>query len=362
VSLTRFGVVGSGWRTRFFLKLAAALPEELAVVGVVARRPESAERVRREWDVASYPDVDALLAAQRPDFMITSVSWPANPGLVADLVGRGVRVLSETPPAPDLDGLRALWARVGGSGMVQVAEQYLMMPGHAARLEVVRRGLIGRPTSVQMSSTHGYHAVSMIRGLLGIGFEPATVSARRFSAPLLQVIDRGGWTDDPEPKPAGTTLATLDFGTGGMGLYDFTDNQWHNPLRSRRILVRGTHGELIDDDVLRLAAPRTLVRSPIIRRQLGYDLDLDGYDTDQLTLDGELLYRNPFGGLRFADEEIAIGTLLRRTAAWATDSGPEPYPLAQACQDHQISLAIDASLAAGVPVTTTPEPWSLTPP
>jgi hypothetical protein len=49
-------------------------------------------------------------------------------------------------------------------------------------------------------------------------------------------------------------------------LYDFTDNQWHNQLRFRRILVRGSHGELRDDEVVRLTAPRTIVRTPLVRR------------------------------------------------------------------------------------------------
>ena len=70
------------------------------------------------------------------------------------------------------------------AGLVQVAEQYLLMPAHAARLAAVRDGAIGAPTSVQVSSTHLYHAVSMIRGLLGVGFEPVTVTARAFTAPL----------------------------------------------------------------------------------------------------------------------------------------------------------------------------------
>jgi hypothetical protein len=74
---------------------------------------------------------------------------------------------------------------------VQVAEQYLLMPAHAARLAAVRAGAIGSPTSVQVSSTHLYHAVSMIRGLLGVGFEPATVSARSFTAPLADRIGFG---------------------------------------------------------------------------------------------------------------------------------------------------------------------------
>ena len=56
-------------------------------------------------------------------------------------------------------------------------------------------------------------------------------------------------------------LAAIDFGDGLSGLYDFTDNQWHNQLRLRRIVIRGSHGEISDDDIVRLAGPRTIVRS-----------------------------------------------------------------------------------------------------
>lgn len=76
-----------------------------------------------------------------------------------------------------------------------------------------------------------------------------------------------GGTGGAEPAPAATTLATIDFGEGGSGLYDFTDNQWFNPLRSNRIVVRGSQGELVDDRVVRLAGPVTLtVRVEAVRR------------------------------------------------------------------------------------------------
>lgn len=354
---TTFGVVGAGWRAELLLSVARALPEDLRAVGVVVRRPDVARRMAATWAVPAYADVDELFTAARPDFVISSVTGAANPSVVTALVRRGVPVLSETPPADDADDLRALWAAVGASGLVQVAEQYLLMPGHAARLELVRRRLIGRPTSVHICSTHGYHAVSMTRGLLGTGFAPATVTARAFTSPLVDPLTRDGWTDDAAEKPATTTLATLDFG-GAVGHYDFTDNQWHNPLRTRRIVVRGSEGELVDDTVTRLAGPRTVLTSSIVRRQVGHDLDLDGYDTDHFSHDGTVLWRNDFFGRRWADEEIAIGTLLRRMAAWVRGEGPPPYPLAEACEDHLLSLAIDEAATTGQDVTTTREAWA----
>ena len=352
-----FGIVGGGWRAEFFARLAALLPEELTLLGAAVRRPESAEEIGERWGVPAYLSPGELIAKQRPEFVVTSVPWPVNPEVIGTLVEAGVPVLAETPPAPDAEGLRALWSRVGERRLVQVAEQYLLMPGHAARRELVRLGLIGTPTSVQVSSTHEYHAVSMIRGLLGVGFGPVRVSASRMLAPLLDPLTRAGWTGEEEPREAATTLAALDFGGGASGLYDFTDNQWHNRLRQRRIVIRGSLGEIVDDTVVRWAGPRTVLRSEIVRSQLGHDLNLDGYDTEHVSFEGEVIYRNPFVGLRLMDEEIAIATLLSTTAAWVRGEGPEPYPLAEASQDHLIGLAIGQSAQLGTQVVTEIEPW-----
>ncbi len=204
-------MVGAGWRAEFFLRLAAMLPEQFALVGATVRRAETAEHVAARWGVPTYSTPTELVAKQRPDFVVSSVPRAANPEVVTDLVAAGTRVLCETPPAPDLSGMRGLWAAVGARHTVQVAEQYLHLPGHAARAELVRRGVIGDVSSVQVSSTHGYHAVSIMRGMLDAGYRPATVCGVRFTSPLVDPLTRAGWTDDDTSKPAGFVLAVFDL-------------------------------------------------------------------------------------------------------------------------------------------------------
>jgi hypothetical protein len=85
--------------------------------------------------------------------------------------------------------------------------------------------------------------------------------------------------------------------------------------------------------VIRLVEPRTIVRSPLTRRQTGYDLDLDGFDTDHISLGDTVLYRNPFQRLRLNDEEIAISTFLTAMADWCRGEGAPPYPQSS---DHVI--------------------------
>src|SRR4051794_16395315 len=121
-------MVGHGWRADFFLRVAAALPGRLRCTGVVTRGEATGAQVEREWGGPTYRTIEELLAVGRPLAVVTSVPWAATPVVVRELVAHEVAVLAETPPAPDVEGLRALWADVGASGLVQVAEQNPFLP------------------------------------------------------------------------------------------------------------------------------------------------------------------------------------------------------------------------------------------
>ncbi|TWP54245.1 gfo/Idh/MocA family oxidoreductase [Lentzea tibetensis] len=350
--MTDFGIIGRGWRADFYLELARVLPDRFRVVGVVTRDAARGDEITARWGVPTYRTAAELVAAA-PAFVVTSVPRDANPGVIEELVAHGMPVLSETPPAADVPGLFALWDSVGASGLVQVAEQYPLQPLHSVRRDLAR--LIGTATSASVSSTHDYHAVALLRSWLDVGFTPATVVAQRFTESLLRGPDRSGWPE-PELVTAHRTVATLSFGDR-VGSYDFTDGQWWHPLRSHRHVLRGTHGEIVDDEVVRMADARTPVRSRIERRQTGIGSNLEGFALDALTVDGAVVWRNPYFPARLSDEEIAIARCLDLMAAWV-DGGPPLYPLAEACQDHLLSLAIAESWRSGRPVTTEAGPWA----
>jgi len=354
---TTFGIVGGGWRSHLLLRLADAAPGRLNAAGVVTRTADAGERVTARWGVPTYRTIDELLKAEDVDYVVAAVSWPAMPGVIRDLVAAGMAVLAETPPAPDLDRMRSLWGDVAGSGLVQVAEQYLLMPGHAARHTVIQDGAIGQATSVEISSTHLYHAVSLIRGLLGVGMDDVVVNARDFRAPLVDPLTFDGWDLQAVPEPRTTTIATLDFGDR-MGLYNFVENQWWNPLRTRRIVVRGSRGELVDNTVVRLVDPTSPVESSLVYRRTGVDMNLEGSELVHVSFDGRVVYRNPWLGTRLSEDDIAVASMLEAEGAWVRGEGPEPYPLAQACQDHAIGLAIQESARTGAEVHVAKNVWA----
>ena len=115
----RFAIVGTGWRTRFMLRLAAMAPEQLEPVAIVGRTPERARDALAEArrDAAPYSaHLHDRLASDglehalslRPDFVIVAVPWDASPAIIEECVRAGIPVLGETPPAPDQEGLEAL--------------------------------------------------------------------------------------------------------------------------------------------------------------------------------------------------------------------------------------------------------------
>ena len=354
----RFAIVGSGWRAAFFWRMAQVMPDRFEVTGVVSRTAERGAQVTARWGAPTHRSVGELLAADRPELVVVSVPWAVTPEVIRELVAADVPVLAETPPAPDADGLRMLWSDVGPSGLVQVAEHSPFLPAHQARARLVGDGVLGTVSQVQISSTHLHHAVAVIRRLLGVAADAdVTVSAHQFEAPLVDPRSRAGWTGATEARRAVTTLAVLDAGDGRTALYDFTDNQWRNPLRVDRLVIRGSHGELLDDRVTHWVDPTTVVTSPVVRTQSGVDQDMDGFDLEHLTFEGRVLFRNPFVGARLADDDIAVATLLARSGAWVRGDGEPPYPLAEGSQDHAVAMAIGESARTARQVTVSAPPW-----
>lgn len=351
-------IVGYGWRAPFFLKPAREFPETFRVTGVITRTAEKGEAASAAWGVNAWRTLDEAIAADRPDFVIVSVPWDAAPDIVRDLVARGIPTLCETPPAPNQHELERLWGDVGASGLVQVAEQYPLYPGHLARKAVIDSGAIGAVNEAEVSSTHMYHAMGIIRRMLGVGFEAAEIRAIATHHDLATLMTHAGWSEDATPTSAKTVRALIRFEGGKVATYDFTDNQWWNPLRQDRIALRGSLGEIVDLRVTQLTGPRTFVTSHLVRRHTGIELNLEGNDLNHISWGSDVVYSNRWQGARFADDEIAVSDLLAATGAWARSDAAPPYPLADGSQDWALALGVEAAAESGEVVTVPRQPWA----
>ena len=243
-----FGVIGSGWRAEFFLRIARDLPEQFPLAGVVGRNPDKRAELARRWSAPTFSTLDELLAEKRPDFVVTSVSASANLEWMEVLSERGVPILSETPIGRDLKELHRVVDLVRTGARIQVAEQYIFQPLHAARLALIESGQLGTIHEVDVSIAHGYHGVSLLRHFLQTGLRLPKIAARRFTSRIVAGPHRNRLPTERKMAESVRTIAQLDYGDR-LGTFDFTGDQYHSWIRSPRLMVRGEEGEINQNTV-----------------------------------------------------------------------------------------------------------------
>jgi len=351
-----FGIIGTGWRSEFFLRIAASLPDRFAVAGLVSRSAEKREAYARAWNVPTFATLDAMLERTKPGFVTVSVPRSAVVDQIGLVAARGLPILAETPPAEDRAGLDRVAALVAAGARIQVAEQYFLQPTHAARLALIAGGRIGTPSYAHVAVAHGYHGISLMRRYLGIGFEPARITAKTFELPIVRSPDRHHAPETMEIVPSVQTVATFDFGDR-IGIFDFTGDQYHGWIRSPRLTIRGERGEIAGDELRYLIDQRSPMYLRLIRQDTGHFGNLEDYHHTGILAGAEWAYRNPYPEARFSDDEIAVAACLDAMRIYV-ETGIPFYSFAEAAQDHYLALEMDRAAASGEMVVTTGQSWT----
>lgn len=352
-----FGIVGSGWRAECYLRVASLLPERFQVAGVVARRESRRVELEARWNVPMYDSIDEFLDRETPDFLVTSVSKDSGPSVIKELAARSLPVLAETPPANSFEALLDLYRSVGSKAAIQVAEQYHVQPMHAARLALLKSGKLGAVHYADVSISHGYHAISLMRKMLGIGFENAVIQAKDWELPVIEGPGRQGPPTRERLIRTRHVVASLDFGDK-VGLYDFENNQHRSWIRSQRILARGERGEIHNTSVKYLADFLTPIEFELRRQTAGECENLEGFYLKGILGGESWLYTNPFIPARFSDDDIAIATCLLNMQTYLKE-GIDFYSLADAAQDQYLALMLEAALRQQKPLRTETQIWAV---
>ncbi len=347
-----FALAGWGWRARQFAEIARLLPGWFRLTAILRRTPDGAEPA---------PVVRSLaeLRADPPAFLVVAVPRATAPDLVRACAAADLPVLLETPPAADLDALRALWRDLAGRARVQVAEQYPAQPFHAALRTLIDTGLLGAVHHVQASIAHDYHGIAVIRHLLGVGRGPVRVRALEVDSPVIAGPGRSGPPTSESRRVSRQMLGLFDFGEGRSGVLDFVGDQYMSWIRGTRLLVRGERGEAADDRVSWLQDFRTPARGTITRHDGGQRTDLQGLAHQGYALGERWLYRNPFWPAPLPDDFIAMASALSGMGGYVS-SGRDSYPLADGCHDHAVALEMARAAREGREIEIRGEPWMTT--
>lgn len=148
--MVRAVLVGCGAMSRAWLE--AARDTGTDIVGLVDIDPAQARRRAEEFGLTAAvtgPDLDAVLAATRPD-AVFDVAVPAvRRAIVETALRHGCHVLTEKPLAPSLEDGRAILAAARDAGRLHAVIQNRRYLAEARRIRrFLASGAIGAPTSI----------------------------------------------------------------------------------------------------------------------------------------------------------------------------------------------------------------------
>ena len=243
----RFIIVGSGWRSLFYVRVAKALPEMFEVGAMLCRTKEKAERMAQENDIYTTTSVEEC-REMKPDFVVVAVNKGAIATVSKAWMDYGFTVLCETPAAQDVDTLKELWQLHKEGGRIVVAEQYKYDALYQTQLRILERGLIGEPSFLHISLAHEYHGASLMRAYLKESCQGAfTVSAKSYVFPTVETLNRYEKIKDGRVADKKRTIATFEFADGKVALYEFDSEQYHSPIRNNYVKLQGVRGEMKDN-------------------------------------------------------------------------------------------------------------------
>lgn len=309
--LIRFAVIGSGWRSLFYVRIARALPDMFELTALLCRGQEKADRIQKEYGIHTTTSEDEIIAS-KPDFVVSAVNKSSMSDVVRYWAAKGIPVLSETPAGLDIDTLKAIRQDVENGARIQVAEQYFLYPSIKALIDECKSGTIGEPVSLTISAMHDYHAASVIRRMLGTGLEDVAITGKTFSMKVTDTRTRYEVLTEGRVVEKEEKHLIMEYADGKTAFYDFMSDQYRSPIRNRYINLRGTRGEIINDTVYYL-------------------------DKDNLAACKKLDITNPYGYAGLSEDEAAITGILLGMKEYV-DTGKEVYPMDEALYDAYIGI------------------------
>lgn len=350
-----FIIIGSGWRSLFYARIAKRYPEQFCLKYMLCRTQEKAEKMAKEYDIPTTTSVEECELA-KPDFVVVAVSKASLCEETVKWAEKGFAVLCETPAAGTVEELKKLWELVQKGAKIQIAEQYHRYPIMAAGLKAIKEGKLHDPYAVTLSMAHDYHGVSLIRRMLQpsnpMSLQLDYLWGEQYTFPVTETDSRYGAITDGSVKAKERKVVTLRFTNGKVAFYDFSGVQYHSFIRARHVNVQGRDGEW-NDTQLRYVDEKHMPQLENLTAWLNSDYTC--LETEELR--GLSKNWQPTVLMEGEQDEYAIATMMYDMRAYI-ENGKEVYPMAEALEDAYLyRLMQEAVKSPGTRIQGHSMPW-----
>ena len=315
---TRFIIVGSGWRSLYYVRIAKALPDHFELCAMLCRTEEKASRMAAENRI--YTTVsEKECVDMKPDLVVVAVNKASVADVAMHWMDMGFCVLSETPAALEYPKLLKLWEMHCSGKKLVVNEQYRRYPVYSSLIRIAQSGILGGNDSLNASFAHEYHGISLIRALLCLDqSEQFSVTAKTYEFPVTETLTRYDSFSDGRTAMKKRTVAAFEFACGKVAFYDFDGEQYRSPIRRNTMRLLGCRGEIIDDTVDWLDASNTARREAVVISTRTVDTEYDNpnlrsiEEVTSVLFNGDTVYEPPFGLCGLAQDETAMAIMMQQ--------------------------------------------------
>ena len=340
----RFIIVGSGWRSLYYVRIAKALKDKFELCAMLCRTEEKAQRMAAENGIYTTVSEQECMD-MKPNLVVVAVNKASLAKVSMHWMQMGFCVLCETPAAMDDETLDRLVELEKKGAKLVINEQYHRYPLYSSLIRIARSGLIGEPQYLDISVAHEYHGASLIREFLDVKpSEPYKVRSvtRGFETTLTK--SRYEVITDGRTEVKNRTIAIVEFENGKTALYDFDSEQYRSPIRHNFIRLTGTRGEIYNNSVYWLDENNRPQHADLEIKTRTITTDSSNpnlnefEETTEIGYNGKILYTPPFGLCGLSEDETAMAVMLYETALYAKNKGNSPYSLEKAVADAKFRI------------------------
>lgn len=328
--MIKFALIGYGYRAKFYLRIAKALPKDFEVVGVFVIDNQTKQEVMEKEGVFATKEKNDIVNL-KPDFIVNASPKDLTHDISLDWIRLGLNVLQETPLAISYEQLEETWKNPWIKNNYQIAEQYILYPEIESLIAIVKSHIIGEVHDITISMMHDYHAYSVIRALFSNeNLKDFKLTGKKYEEYVTRTRSRYETFTDGVLISTKRSHVIFEW-KDKRAVYDFSSEQYRSPIRHQTIHIKGSRGEIFNNMVYFLNEKNEPTSLPIeIIENLG--------DIQQISFNNQILYQKQIN--LSTQDEIAIARLLYKMKDFVS-SKKEIYPLRYALEDAYVSLLMN---------------------
>lgn len=235
----KIGLVGSGYRAGFYLNIALQ-DKNIEIVKILCHSIESKEKMEKLGYKATICFNEFLKGEY--DFVVVTIKKDLNYSMSKRLMDEGICVLQETPAFTNISDYNDIY---NYKDKLMIAEQYKYYKYYQSLKHLIDTNVFGDIYEVEISEVHDYHMTSVIRYLFNLDLSSFSIYGSKYKAKITKTKDRYKEYHSGELKDLSGKHLVFDV-DGIKIIYDFTGEEYRSPIRTKRLIIRGSRAELVD--------------------------------------------------------------------------------------------------------------------